>query len=383
MQSRTQHFFGGLESLRGIAALIVVFHHIGWSNPLTHCNFVRNGYLMVDLFFVLSGFVICHNYASKLGSAKEIAHFMLLRLGRLYPLHLFFLLVFLGIEAAKWFAEMKCGLVPNHSHAFSVNNAPSFLAHLFLVQPFFHFADKTYDAPSWSIGVEFYTYLFFALAILAFGKRRIPLAAGLLALLATFLLCTFSCTGLYVMNGLPGFLRCCFGFFTGVLAYQVYGQYRLVITPWSSKLGWGLLVILGVFLSWSTFGTKWDYLMPPLFGGLIIALAATSGGSLAKTFNAPSLRWLGKVSYSIYLCHEAVVIFMGQMLTLTQKICAKYFSFQANSGCVSVLGFAFVCLTVMMVLIVSHFTYIWIETAGQKWSRKMVEKWLDTKPVGA
>jgi peptidoglycan/LPS O-acetylase OafA/YrhL len=338
---------------------------------------------MVDLFFVLSGFVMCYNYASKLGSAKEIAHFMLLRFGRLYPLHLFFLLVFLGIETVKMFAEMKFGLVPNRSHAFSVNNAPSFLAHLLLVQPFFHFADRTYDAPSWSIGVEFYTYLFFALVILAFGKRRISLAAGLLVLLSILILSTFSFTGLYVMNGLLGFLRCCFGFFTGVLAYQVYNRYRLVIAPWSDKLGWGLLVILGVFLSRQTFGTKWDYLMPSLFGGMIIALAATSGGSLAKTFNVPPLRWLGKVSYSIYLCHEAIVIFMGQMLTQAQKICSTHFSVQPNSGWVSALGFVFVCLTVMMALIVSHFTYIWIETAGQKWSRKMAKKWLDKKPVGA
>jgi peptidoglycan/LPS O-acetylase OafA/YrhL len=70
MNPSSKQFFGGLESLRGIAALMVVFYHIEWTNPLTHHLIFRNGYLMVDLFFVLSGFVICYNYGQKIGNAK-------------------------------------------------------------------------------------------------------------------------------------------------------------------------------------------------------------------------------------------------------------------------------------------------------------------------
>src|SRR5580700_6668773 len=102
MNQDTKPFFGGLESLRGVAALIVVFLHIKWANPLTSLLFFRNGYLMLDLFFVLSGFVICHNYGRKIGNTGDVGHFMFLRFGRLYPLHLFCLIVFLGIEVAKY-----------------------------------------------------------------------------------------------------------------------------------------------------------------------------------------------------------------------------------------------------------------------------------------
>ena len=63
-------FFVSLESLRGIAALVVIFYHAEWYNPITPLRFVQNGPLMVDLFFVLSGFVIYHSYGSRLGSAR-------------------------------------------------------------------------------------------------------------------------------------------------------------------------------------------------------------------------------------------------------------------------------------------------------------------------
>ena len=92
-------FFAPLESLRGLAALVVVIFHAVWTNPVTGLHFFRNGSLMVDFFFVLSGFLITHSYGGKLRSFTECVRFLFLRIGRLYPLHLAFLLVFLAIVA--------------------------------------------------------------------------------------------------------------------------------------------------------------------------------------------------------------------------------------------------------------------------------------------
>ena len=62
-------FFLGLQSLRGVAALIVLLFHIpAWYAPFSEANTVRNGYLMVDLFFVLSGFVLMHAYGASISS---------------------------------------------------------------------------------------------------------------------------------------------------------------------------------------------------------------------------------------------------------------------------------------------------------------------------
>ena len=89
------------------AMLVVLFHIPGWHPMIHDIPFIRNGYLMVDLFFVLSGFVIYRAYADGIGSFSHLGKFQFLRAGRLFPVHLVMLGVFLLIECAKY-------LVPFH-----------------------------------------------------------------------------------------------------------------------------------------------------------------------------------------------------------------------------------------------------------------------------
>ena len=58
--------YGSLESLRGVAALLVAFYHVAWLIRFTMRGSCGNSYLMVDLFFVLSGFVMCHGYGDRI-----------------------------------------------------------------------------------------------------------------------------------------------------------------------------------------------------------------------------------------------------------------------------------------------------------------------------
>jgi peptidoglycan/LPS O-acetylase OafA/YrhL len=319
-------FFGGLESLRGIAALMVVFYHVdllypaAWPNPLTPHLFFKNGYLMVDLFFVLSGFVICHNYSRKIGGIKDAFRFLFLRFGRLYPLHLFFLLMFLGIETAKYFAELKFGFVPHNSTAFSQNDAPSFVANLLLIHPFCSFADGTFNGPSWSIGVEFYAYLVFAIAVLvAPGKKKISIAACALTLLSAFLLIViFRSPGLTTAAGF-NFLRALMGFFLGVLAYQLYDSHHHRISRWSETISLFAVAVLILFLSFKQ-NPELDFVVVPLFAVLIVSVASDEAKrGVAKVLDYAPMRWLGAVSYSIYLSHLMVLMGMERILAFVQN----------------------------------------------------------------
>src|ERR1700678_383797 len=168
--ARDVGFFVTLEPLRGIAALIVVVYHAVWLNPLTDSRFFTNGALMVDFFFVLSGFVICHSYGDRLSSVRDIGRFLWLRLGRLYPLHVAFLMVFVLIETVKYVAQVRYGIIADKP-AFTVNGAGAFLANVFLVQALSFSAPLTFNYPSWSISVEFYAYVLFAIVRMIRRRR--------------------------------------------------------------------------------------------------------------------------------------------------------------------------------------------------------------------
>ena len=97
--SAVHHRFEALDSWRGICACLVAVFHFHAYGFLYTSPFLRNFYLFVDFFFVLSGFVIAWNYADKLTSVQALKGFMILRAGRLYPLHLVTLAALLLVQS--------------------------------------------------------------------------------------------------------------------------------------------------------------------------------------------------------------------------------------------------------------------------------------------
>lgn len=124
-----------LESIRGLAALLVVlFHMPQWYPPLHAFPLIRNGGFMVDLFFVLSGYVICRAYGAAIASPKDALRFQLLRLGRLYPVHLLFLVPFFLIECARAVAAQASGVEMSIVSPFGSNSLEAFGLQLVLIQ---------------------------------------------------------------------------------------------------------------------------------------------------------------------------------------------------------------------------------------------------------
>jgi peptidoglycan/LPS O-acetylase OafA/YrhL len=81
--------------VRGLCACLFHFRANG---PIETADFVRGSWLFVDFFFVLSGFVIAANYRTRLITGGYLRSFFILRVGRVFPLHLFMLAAFVGTE---------------------------------------------------------------------------------------------------------------------------------------------------------------------------------------------------------------------------------------------------------------------------------------------
>ena len=87
-----------LESLRGIAALFIALFHY----PSSSFLFFEKGFYAVNFFFILSGFVISYNYADRIKNLSDLIQFQIKRFYRLYPVHLFVLVLILLIQTIKY-----------------------------------------------------------------------------------------------------------------------------------------------------------------------------------------------------------------------------------------------------------------------------------------
>lgn len=352
--SAPPRFFPGLESLRGIAALTVAFVHVSWQNHFSGLGFFGNGWLMVDFFFVLSGFVMFHSYGAKLRTMGEARRFMLIRWGRLYPLHLVMLLVFLAIECAKWFA-LRYQLAPVASVPFALNTPGSFIANLLLIHGLGIYPGPTWNIPSWSISTEFYTYALFAVVCIVFRNLRwfMVVCAGLSV--AGFVVSWMS-VGTLGDTGRYAFPRCVLGFFAGVIAWYIYAGLNKRALP-QSVLKWSPLILsvaAVVLLSVKGLGAA-SFLCVPLFMAVIVAMALGESTGL-PWLNRPALVWLGTVSYSIYMVHPAIVwcieFFLQYVLRLPRP---DYYATGPWAG--DLLAVVYIAV----LLIVSRWTYRHIE----------------------
>src|SRR5258708_32734760 len=139
--------FQALDGWRGIAALWVALYHSPFYGHLYGVPLVRNAYLFVDLFFVLSGFVISHAYADRLGDGKAVLVFLIRRFGRLWPLHAAVLSAFVGIELLKYFGS-RHGLALHHEPFTGSHGVVAIAANLALVHSLGIYAHLTWKSAS-------------------------------------------------------------------------------------------------------------------------------------------------------------------------------------------------------------------------------------------
>jgi peptidoglycan/LPS O-acetylase OafA/YrhL len=300
------------EGARGAAALLVALFHLGLGEPpVLH---IRAGYLFVDLFFVLSGFLICMSYAGKLGvRPAALPNFLVRRIGRLLPLLLFATLAYVlmlnaGVVAHRLFDD-GTGVVRHY-----IRPRPlELLATLTMTHSLGLFDHVILNYAAWSISTEFYAYLAFAaLCLLLRGPAR-PLGLAGVALLAyaVSIWASVRAHGCLQWGGCMdltfdyGYWRCLAGFFLGAALSQLRSR---APAPAALALGQALslLALLAMFLLTPRMPAV--ALAAPLLFGLLLLSIRADAGPLARLLGAGPLQMLGRHSYSIYLMHPVILL---------------------------------------------------------------------------
>ncbi len=383
------HRYEALDGLRGICAIFVCLFHFRANGPLATLDFVRGSWLFVDFFFVLSGFVIAANYRESLVAGKFLRRFVILRLGRLYPLHAFMLLCFVVVELA---AAAFAGDGVMRRQAFdSGHSVYAILTNLTLTQAFGLHPRLTWNQPSWSIAVEFWTYLLFALAALWAGAG-LEKWLGLAVIVCAAVLMMVTNYGINVSHAWSIF-RCVYGFAVGALLWRLCQHGGVVPRrAWRGATFFELAAVVAVVVFVSLFSaTRFNLLSPLVFGGAIVVFAAESG-AISRWLTTAPFRWLGVLSYSIYMVHSFVQSWADDLLRLVGKLVGVRLLAQTTLpnglnrelvGATPLMGVIFTLLMLLVVIGVSQLTWRYVEIPGQRWSRRLAMRDHEASGVSA
>lgn len=268
---------------------------------------IAHGYLGVDLFFVLSGFVLAHVYGPQVLAGRfHYGSFLWARLARVYPLHLACLLMMVGIWAAG--TLVGASFAPE---AFDLSHIP---AHLLLMQAWGVVNADGWNFPSWSISAEWFAYLAFPVLFGAVAtlRARPALAAGVtLALFALMFLVMASAFALVLtkMTWQGGALRIIPAFMAGVAMWQLG---RTVTLPaWVAPAGLVLAVAWLVLGAEAGFSDALLWYALPL---IVFCLAETSKQARGGLIANRTWVWLGEISFAVYMVHLPVDVVYFQFV---------------------------------------------------------------------
>jgi peptidoglycan/LPS O-acetylase OafA/YrhL len=298
-----------LTGIRALAALLVLGMHTEQNVPSgldSFLPFFARGYLGVDFFFVLSGFIITHVYLASVASAKlrAVQIFLWHRFIRLYPVHV----TVLACLAVVVSLASAAGFGFNNPQEWQWRDL---IWQLTLLQAWGVTTTPRWNVPSWSISAEWFAYLLFPLvapALMWVRDRAIALVVAVAALAATALLFTLADWSLNTWVGAPALTRVFGEFLCGAALCRAIDQTPEHARPSGDFLAAGAFL---AFLFGASAGVA-DFALVALLA-LTIFGAATSKRFAARVLGSRPFVWLGEISYSVYMVHFPVLIIIRRV----------------------------------------------------------------------
>ena len=303
-KSSANHRYLWLDFARGIAAISVMLYHYQEFTGYSHL--FKAAYLAVDLFFMMSGFVIAHAYGAKLFQSMSTFEYVVARLVRLYPVYLFATLFGAGYYLSK--------VVLATDDAAAMTDILAILAHNLFFFPF----SETIAEPSgifpfspaaWSLSVEVVLSIFFVIALWHFRTRNLLLTfvgSGLICLMFAARYGTLD-FGFSMEGFFPAIFRAVAEFSLGIWLYRRFGGVRV-----NSNIA-AAAVLAGITLALV-------FLTPTLPVSVLVVVIAfpllflvqpmvEPSGITAKVFSE-----FGRISYPVYLLHTPVLLWGAGIL---------------------------------------------------------------------
>ncbi|MCF0075537.1 acyltransferase [Dyadobacter sp. CY261] len=306
-----------LTALRGIAAIIlVVFHCDIFLKPVfNHANsmLIANGWVWVDFFFVLSGFLLTHIYWNdfeKSISSRFYFRFLIRRIAKIFPLHWFLLFITFGLarlliwksDQVSWYmAEML--------------NSEAIASHFLLTNSLNFQRIPTLNTPTWSLSAEWCTYVLYPFMACGFSRfMKLPtlVKVSIVTILLLFIFGIFDFRHIVAvicesdlemhMTSDWGFLRCLVWFTLGLAARRNaprFTKFKYLCSDLS------FLVVLVLIFAGMHIDLNSSLIV--LLFPLLIVSAVLNNGIVSAILSHPVFQYAGKLSFSIYMVHVPII----------------------------------------------------------------------------
>lgn len=344
-----------LTGIRGVAAAyVVLFHFFGyWSDLLPALTaihgFANAGLIGVDLFFVLSGFIMAYVYSGRMEKFSVSGHLTYLwhRIARIYPNHLATLLI-IGLIV---FVEYKTQAVPGPME--KEYSWFGFLSQIFLVHSWPGLSIGVWNYPAWSISAEWFAYLaIFPVMMYLLRFRFSPVVFVLIGY--AILLFWVLLLDLKLIKSLK-LLQVTCEFAAGAMIFGASQRSEKFVRFFQKSAVLWFFLILAILVP-APLGWYWTYSLSVLLFPILLVGLTTEKNLPGRFLATPGMVWLGKISYALYMTHAVV---QNLFLTYAPPEWFRTSSLWVKSG---MLAFNIVAL-----LLAAAALYYWVEVPARRY----------------
>lgn len=360
-------WIGSFAGLRFVMVILLIIHHFDMYNSLnvsgwnSWMNWLREGFLCVNFFFILSGFVVQYGYGDKIisGNISDLK-FIFYRIAHLWPIHILMLII-----CAYVYSNYNSDFM---SYAIKNNG---FIANILLVQsivPNNTFAFQ-YNGAAWAVSTEMFFYIMFIFAVRFDLKRLVVLTCLSWAVILLNILIVkmnFPVSGwYYYINPATRSAE----FLLGMVLCHAFQAG--ILKPSSEKTATALeycsIAILLIFIAvGATADIPWHwhwqifYTIPVAF---LIYVFAFSSGKISKLLSSNIFQLGGKISFSLFMCHQ-VILKIGKDIFFTDN---AVFSIPQNVYTLLSVG----CISGIVSIFISYLLYKYFENPINKFLRSL------------
>ena len=318
--SDTKPHYELLDGLRGVAALLVVWYHVFEGYAFaggTLIESINHGYLAVDFFFILSGFVIGYAYDDRWGKSLTVKNFFKRRLIRLHPMvvmgAVLGVITFCIQGSEQWDGTHVATSMVMWALLFAMFFIPAYPGAGYEVRG--NGEMFPLNGPSWSLFFEYIGNILYALFIRRMSTKALMALIVLAGIgLASFAIFNFSGAGhlgvgwtMEEYNLIGGFLRVLFSFSMGLLMSRVFKPIHVKGAFWICSLAIVVLLSMPYAGNGETLWMNgiYDSVCAILIFPMLVYLGAS--GKTTDKHSARICKFLGDISYPLYMVHYPLI----------------------------------------------------------------------------